>query len=133
MPNSLYKIALVDDDRIFHHLTIRNLESIPRTRILSFYDGQEAFSHLRENVGNLELIPNIMFLDINMPMMDGWMLLEELESIIPEVLDKIQVHILTSSINREDHARALAHPRVISYITKPLTADKMDVVLNSFA
>lgn len=130
MPNSIHKIALVDDDRIFHHLTIKNLDVIPSARILSFYDGQEALSHLRENVANLELIPTIMFLDINMPMMDGWMLLEELESTIPELLDKIHIHILTSSINREDYARALAHPRVISYISKPLTAEKMEVVLN---
>ena len=125
---SFKKIALVDDDRIFHHLTKKKLTPIEGIRIFSFYDGSDILVHIQENLDHPELLPDVIFLDINMPLIDGWMLMKELEQ-IPAVLDHIDIHILTSSINHNDYLKAQEHPNVQSYITKPLTPEKMHELL----
>lgn len=73
-------------------------------------------------------LPEVLFLDINMPIMNGWELLEELKG-TPEVIRKnVQIHILTSSIAPEDLNLSKTYEFIDGYITKPLTVKDLNKV-----
>lgn len=67
--------------------------------------------------------PDLIFLDINMPVLNGWMFLDRLEERLPH--HGIQIVILTSSIGLDDQARAETYPVVMDFETKPLTPAKL--------
>ena len=71
-------LALVDDDDIFVYLTKKTIEQTNLVEnIKVFTNGKSAFEFLLKNANNLELLPEIILLDLNMPIMDGWQFLEE--------------------------------------------------------
>src|SRR5687768_5655814 len=75
-------VALVDDDKIFQFTAYKILQSTAITdNILQFENAVEALRFLRENSTNKQALPDYIFLDINMPQIDGWMFLEDFEKI----------------------------------------------------
>ena len=71
-------ISIVDDDKIYQFTAKKIVESIGITNTIQpFYNGEEAINFLRENIDKSELIPDIIFLDINMPIKGGWNFLED--------------------------------------------------------
>lgn len=114
------KVLIVDDDRIIlflHQIIIK--ESGLSNSPSSFENGQEALNYLRN-----ELLPEqnaIIFLDLNMPVMDGWELLDALNE--PNYLDRISVVLVTSSIDPKDREKAKKYPMVKEYIEKPMSIE----------
>lgn len=120
----LLKILLVDDDNI--ELVIQELfldsvaDSVPRFTALN---GHEALNHLnREKRENEQYL---IFLDINMPVMDGWEFLSEVETRYKE---DIFVVMVTSSINSEDLVRARKYKSVIHFVQKPLSNKDFNII-----
>lgn len=111
-----YKVLIVDDDPMMLFLH-RNL--IVKSGIclepLSFLNGEEALHFLiSEPLGNSCYA---MLLDINMPVMNGWQLMEALQELpIAEVVD---VAIVSSSVDRKDREKAKEYAQVACYLTKP--------------
>ncbi len=70
-------------------------------------------------------LPEIIFLDLMMPVMDGFGFLTELEKLPEEISANIKVIVLTSSLNDDDFARAFKNKRVIDIIKKPLYREKL--------
>jgi CheY-like chemotaxis protein len=73
-----------------------------------------------------EINPDLIFLDINMPVMDGW---EFLDACIEENRDTIPVFLLSSSINPADKERAMNYSQVHGFLSKPFTSEKLDDAL----
>ena len=71
--------------------------------------------------------PELILLDINMPVMDGWEFLEKFSEL--PFSEKIPVVMLTSSINPDDIEKAKSHPLVKGFLSKPLNQEKLDEVL----
>ncbi|WP_422858140.1 response regulator [Flagellimonas sp. S174] len=116
------KVFLVDDDFIFREAAEVLITSSGLTdEVLHFENGLEAYNRLVELSETPEHLPEIMLLDINMPVMNGWELLEELRQVKSVVRDSIQIHILTSSIAPEDLNLSKEYEFINGYITKPLT------------
>lgn len=86
-------------------------------------NGKLALEKLRSG----EIDPDLIFLDINMPIMDGW---EFLDACIEENRDTIPVFLLSSSINPADKARAMNYSQVHGFLSKPFTSQKLDDVLS---
>lgn len=79
-------LALVDDDDVFVYLTRKVLEQTEMVdKIKVFGNGSEAIKFLKENAGNPEILPEIILLDLNMPIMDGWAFLEEYIMLKPKI------------------------------------------------
>lgn len=115
-------LMLVDDNHVDVYLTSKLLSLSNITHnIISFPSATEALSYLTANADNEEKLPETIFLDIQMPEMDGFEFLKQYDNSMPdEVKDKINVFLLSSSSNIKDVERAKANPNVVQILKKPL-------------
>ena len=116
------KLFLVDDDDIFRlaaDVLIKTYQVAEE--VVQLENGLEAYDALMALEHNPEELPQLIFLDINMPVMNGWELLEELKRGPAIIRNTIQIHILTSSIAPEDLNLSKTYEFIDGYITKPLT------------
>ena len=121
--NQIRAISIIDDDPI----TVFGIKKMLNTidvcdDIRTFANGKEAIDHIKELLVLQEPIPEVIFLDINMPIMDGWQFLEEFINL--PLKDKIRINIVTSSIDLYDrkqweYFRQKTH-HIIDYKNKPL-------------
>lgn len=88
-------IAIIDDDIVSHFIltSIINLNKLADS-ILSFMDGEEAIQYFTNNKTENEKIPDIVFLDVNMPIMDGWMFVEEYARIKKDITKKTVIFMV---------------------------------------
>ena len=116
-------IFIIDDDAI----TVFGIKKLLSAVILcnnvnSFSNGKLAIDHIENLLGEKKELPEIMFLDLNMPIMDGWEFLEEFIKL--PIHKKITINIVTSSINKEDGEKSKTFKcrthHNITYNTKPL-------------
>ena len=114
-------VFLVDDDPINNLINRRLLGKVPLTsKIEEFLSGQEALERLSELNQDSRLL---IFLDINMPVLNGWEFLDQYISLYPGRKDHILV--LSSSIDFQDRQRAKEYEVVSGFIEKPLTLQKI--------
>lgn len=115
-------LYLVDDDFIFKTAaTILLKRELPELEVIYLKNGLEAYNKLKATYENEETFPKLILLDINMPVMSGWELLEELKK-CPSLINKnVPIYMVTSSIATEDINRAKEYDFVKGYIIKPFT------------
>lgn len=117
-------IALVDDDSIFRLIASRTIKGANITeQILQFTNGAEALKYLEENFDQRELLPDVLFLDINMPYVDGWMFLDDFAKIVNKLSKTISIFMVSSSIDPEDINRAKQNKLVNDYVIKPVSKE----------
>jgi len=128
------RIALVDDDSSYQFLTSRTIRSIGNTNdILQFYNGLEAIQYLSQNAHIPQELPDLLLLDINMPLLDGWMFLEEYSSIKDRIEKEINIVMVSSSIDSKDIDRARQHEDIADYLMKPVSIEKFKELLEANA
>lgn len=117
----LRTIMLIDDDKITNILTKKLLLKYnPEIKVEVFSNGFDSISHLEKLKADNWEYP-IIFLDINMPEMNGWQFLDKIATlnISPAI------YILTSSIDKSDIDKARSYKNIRAFLTKPLTIEKM--------
>jgi CheY-like chemotaxis protein len=126
-------VMLVDDNDTDNFISRRIIE------ITNFSDnvvirnsGKSALEYLQENKSERSKIPDLIFLDINMPIVDGFVFLYEFEKFEHQIKDKCKVVILSSSDNKRDIDKIVNNDHVIKFITKPLTELALDEVREIF-
>jgi CheY-like chemotaxis protein len=125
-------IALVDDDSIFQFTATRLLESSKLAQnILHFENGAEALTFLREKALQKEFLPDYLFLDINMPFVDGWMFLEDFTTLKSSLAKDISIYMVSSSIDPRDLNRAKGFSEVTDFIIKPISLEHFQKLLKS--
>lgn len=130
--NQTKTLTLIDDDEIFVFLTKKAIEKTKLIDQIKVFDnGLDAIIFLKENKDNVEILPEVIFLDLNMPVMDGWQFLEEYILLHPTIGKKITVYICSSSISPDDIKRAKAINQVADYIIKPITKEKLIEIIKS--
>ena len=124
--SKLDRIMLVDDDEIHSSLCY---ELIQKSGIASdvniFNDAEEALEYLENNKLDLDKLPDLIFLDINMPFMDGWDFLDAYEKFSDEFEKDIVLILLTSSVYKNDIERARDYKSVSEYIQTPISIQKL--------
>ena len=120
---------LVDDNDTDNFISKRIIE------ITNFADdvivknsGKSALDYLEEHRETPETLPEIIFLDINMPIVDGFVFLYEYEKFNNEIKDKCRVIILSSSDNKRDIDKIVNNDYVIKFVTKPLTEKTLEEI-----
>ena len=139
MSNDL-KVCIVDDDSIYQYTMTVTLEQLNNVEnILAFSDGEEALNYLQENIDHQVNLPDVIFLDIDMPVMDGFQFMEEYIKIKSKVGKKIIIYMVSSSIDERDINRAKAISDIDDYIIKPFKSNQLKelisqlVVSNNFS
>lgn len=121
-------VLIIDDDTVVHfmHETLLKLSGV-NAPSRSFLNGKLAYDYLLDHCkGNDNYL---LLLDINMPEMNGWQLLDELEK--QPLNCNIKAIILTSSVDSEDHLKAKTYTQVIDFIEKPLTIEHLEELKES--
>lgn len=127
MPN-LKTIAVVDDDPIYIQ-ALKNLFTSWKISnpILFFENGKEAIDFIR--VKEASALPDILLLDLNMPVMNGWAFMEKFAAMAPQLGKNISIYLVTSSIWEEDSKRAEKNPYLKELIVKPILQKKFREIL----
>jgi CheY-like chemotaxis protein len=122
-------VMLVDDNDTDNFISKRIIEITKFARRVEVKgSGKSALDYLKENQNIVENLPNIIFLDINMPIVDGFVFLYEFEKFNELVRNKCKVIILSSSDNKRDIDKIVNNNHVIKFITKPLTEVALDEI-----
>lgn len=118
--------AIIIDDDPTNNLVCENIIIGSRLtdNVKSFTNVSEALNYLKA-LQNKEELPDIIFLDINLPQMSGWDFLEEYKALIAKNIKKPDLFILTSSIIKKDIVKAKSEQEVKGFINKPLTKEKV--------
>jgi CheY-like chemotaxis protein len=120
-------VMLIDDNEIDNLINQKMIEAaVVADNIFTHTSAKSAIEFLR-NVEGLEVadkvLPDVIFLDIDMPLMDGFQFLDEFDKLGNTVRKKCNIFMLTSSINPQDNARSKKYSSVRQYLNKPLTLD----------
>jgi CheY-like chemotaxis protein len=128
------KIIWIIDDDVIYQTIINKL--IKKSGVFSthssFMNGKEAITTLDNTLkNNNEFIPDIILLDINMPVMDGWEFMDEIKKIKSKFNKKIIIYIVSSSIALEDRNKSKTFTDIIGYIPKPISVEDLITIVES--
>ncbi len=115
------KLVIIDDDPIDHFLikhVLRGTNYFDTTTYTVY--GSLILDYIEENKSNPEKLPDVILVDLNMPIFSGWDFLEGLQELCSSIQKNIKVYVLTSSIRPTDKEAAEQYPFVRSFISKPL-------------
>lgn len=126
------QILIIDDDEINNFIAAKLIDKIPPKAVVNTcLNGQIGLDFVKSKLQNQDEMPDIIFLDINMPVMNGWEFLEEFEKIKDQINKKISINMLSSSVYNDDINKAETFNTVNKFISKPLTVDKIQELYNT--
>lgn len=112
--------CIIDDDKMFTYILSKQMKDINFCKnLLVFHNGLDALKYLKPVLEAPASLPDVILLDLNMPVMDGWQFLDEF--ITFKVIKKVTVYIISSSIHKEDHLRAAGYSAVSQFYVKPIS------------
>ena len=127
-------ICIIDDDDVYQY-TITNAikkNSIVK-KILVFSDGKEGIDFLIANAKNTDKIPDLIFLDNFMPIVDGWEFLEQYKKIKSSIAKKTSIYMISSSVDPSDFDKASKIVEVEACISKPPSAEEVNKIIELIA
>lgn len=131
MHNKIKLACIIDDDSIYVNLVKKIIETKKLCdNLLIFKDGKEGIDYFEALLQNFEQhnIPEVILLDLNMPVMDGWEFLERFTKIKNRLNSPITLYVVSSSINSADIEKAMSLSTVENYFVKPVNIDKLEAI-----
>ncbi|TLP73211.1 response regulator [Maribacter sp. ACAM166] len=122
--------CIIDDDPIFIYGTKRIIKEVDfAKKVIVYNNGQEAVDGLKEIIKEQGLLPDVIFLDLNMPIMNGWEFLDEYKNCRHDKSKKTIIYIISSSVDPRDLERVKNYKQVDDYILKPITPGDLAKIL----
>ncbi|NOS56543.1 MAG: response regulator [Cyclobacteriaceae bacterium] len=122
-------IMLIDDNEIDNLINQKMIEAASITENIYTHTGAKSAIEFLKNMEKMEVadkvLPDIIFLDIDMPLMDGFQFLDEFEKLTPATKAKCKIIMLTSSINPQDFSRSKKYTNVRLYLNKPISHESI--------
>ncbi|WP_299435712.1 response regulator [uncultured Aquimarina sp.] len=134
MGDKIEVACIIDDDTVYVNLVKRIIEAKHLCQnLLVFENGKEALGYFEAILCNMneESIPEIIFLDLNMPVMDGWEFLEKFIAIKNNFGKVITLYIVSSSINPLDIKKAKSINGIKDYLIKPVTIGELESIFSA--
>jgi CheY-like chemotaxis protein len=129
----IQKLCVIDDDKIFRFAIDKAAKQTGMVEeVIFFRDGEEGINFIRKNISNESELPDIILLDINMPIMNGWEFLEAYINLESTITKKAPIYILSSSIDRKDFKKSDSFTCIKEYLVKPFTQEKLKQVFNDY-
>ena len=135
MERKLDCVLLIDDDEPTNFLNQMVVESSGYAEQVKIaQSGEEALEYLSQSskTDKTKPCPDLIFLDINMPAMNGWEFLEKYQKLDEEHKGRVMIIMLTTSLFPEDKTHAAEIPEISGFENKPLTQEKMDKIILHF-
>jgi CheY-like chemotaxis protein len=128
-----HKVCIIDDDSIFVYGTkiLLNYNKHFGDDILVFEDGQEALDAFKNFLKSGEKFPDFIFLDLNMPVMDGWQFLDEFKKL--NLQNYPNIFLISSHFDEPLRAKAKAYEQVTELVEKPLSDAILQQLLLKFS
>jgi CheY-like chemotaxis protein len=124
--NNLY---VIDDDKIYHFL-LKNLLKQHGIQVHStfFSNGQDAIEHIIQN-NTVTVLPDLILLDVNMPIMNGWQFLDEFIKFEKNLMKQPVIYMISSSNNEVDINKAKDFDGAVKgYFLKPISKEDLDTI-----
>jgi CheY-like chemotaxis protein len=122
-------IWVIDDDTIYQIIVNKIIKKSELFfSVSNFKNGKEAIEALKDALDDKVVFPNVILLDINMPIMDGWEFMEEMVLLKSRIKDPIHIYIVSSSIAIEDKNKAKIYPEIIAYLSKPINNNDLILI-----
>jgi len=119
-------LFVADDNELDLRIIRLNLARNPVFgHVLYFNDGKPLWDYIKSNIDDAVNLPDVIFLDLKMPEMDGWGVLKSLEKNYTRLPKPISVYIISTSIDITERCRAMNYHFVKEFISKPLYRDKI--------
>lgn len=130
----LNKVLIIDDDEINNFVCYKVMNKHDfAEEVKTLLSGHEGLTYIKDLLAAEQAeLPDLILLDINMPVMNGWAFLEEYQKLIPDFSKHPILLMLSSSVYEEDIEKAREHPEVQDYITKPLNQKVLDEIYEQF-
>ena len=122
--------VLIDDDSIFNFIHAKVIRQVDEEAdIADFISSSEALAFIKERFVSHKAEPTLVFLDINMPEINGFELLDAIKELPAESVSKMSIYIITSSLNEKDVRKSKEYPILKGYIGKPLSFERLNEVI----
>lgn len=121
---SKIKLLVIDDDDINIFIIKKIVEKTGyEVDMVAKTNGQLAIDYLTTCIGNKEELPQLVLIDINMPVLNGWEFLEAYEKL--NIVNKVEMYMLSSSVYENDIEKAKTYQTVKGFISKPLSIERL--------
>lgn len=124
------KVLIIDDDPILIMVCTRLMKITGFSEVVyAAKEGLEGISMLRKQVAEApEDLPDLVLLDINMPVMNGWEFLDQLISLLPQMPKALPIFMLSSTIDQADFDKSGTYEVVKGFYSKPLTKENLEEI-----
>lgn len=124
-------ICIIDDDGLYKLLLKKSINKLPFEVHVSCYEnGQEAFDAILNNKDIPELLPDVILLDINMPIMDGWEFIDAFKEVNWKLSKPIKIYMASSSIANQDIQKSKLYSEISDYLIKPISLSTLNEILS---
>lgn len=130
MNNTIQTVWIIDNDEIYKY-AFRKFVKMKGlcSDIVDFGNGKDAIDFLTDQTSG-DKLPDVIFLDIDMPVMDGWEFVKAFEHIKPRLPKRIPIFMVTSSIDYADIVKVQNHSAITDYIIKPVNAQQFSFIFS---
>ncbi len=121
---------LIDDDAIYNFVHAKIIKQLDEAaELVDFTSGSEALLFIEERFSSEKAEPTVVFLDLTMPELSGFELLDALQDLPSDWTSKMSIYIITSSLSEKDVQKSKEYPVIKGYIGKPLSFDRLKEVI----
>jgi len=123
------RVFLIDDNNIVNFINRKTMESCGFSdNIIEYTSAKRALKFLGEAAKDLQQVPDLIFLDIKMQLMNGFEFLDSFNKLPTSVKEKTKIIMLTSSLLDSDKEHAMKYESVVDFLNKPITRDKLSSI-----